>query len=114
MINRRYMVPGLCVLAALIVLLFLPGFGRTEETKEPEPVKATTPGLPMAIPVPEVAMRATEVSDIIRSMKVKPAVGDHIDTIGKSFVQVSERMRRGIHPYGEGASVRSPTDSAPD
>ena len=94
MVNRRQAGRGLCVLGLLIVLLFLPGFGRTEETKKSEPVKTATSTLPTAIPVPEVAIRATEVSDLIRSIKAKPAVGEEIDRIGKSFMEVSERIDR--------------------
>ena len=68
--------------------------GQTADQKDPAPQKTTTPAPSTAIPVPEIATRATEVSNLLRALNTRLASSSRIDTIQKLLPEVSERIDR--------------------
>jgi small-conductance mechanosensitive channel len=85
------------VLIALFLLQAIPGQAAVKETPEvkkapektPEIQKAPAPQASAAIPVAEVAKRATEVSNLLRSLKTLLVPSPHIETIQKQLPNVS-------------------------
>src|SRR5208283_3537541 len=71
-----------------------PTHGQTTDQKTPAPQKAAAPVSPTAIPVAEIATRATEVFNLLRALDTKLAPSFEIETIQKLLPEVSERIDR--------------------
>jgi small-conductance mechanosensitive channel len=72
------------------MLFFVAAVGRAAEEKTTEPPKPAAP--PVVIPVAEVATRATEVTNLLRSFDAKFAPNTTIETISKSLPEVDKLM----------------------
>jgi small-conductance mechanosensitive channel len=75
---------------AFFLAIALPG-GAAEQ-KTPAAQKPPAPQAPAAIPLADVATRATEVSDLLRTMDIQLAPSPGIEKIEKQFPEVSERI----------------------
>jgi potassium-dependent mechanosensitive channel len=62
--------------------------------KSAAPQKTTAPASSAAIPVAEIATRATEVSNLLRILNARLAPSSQIETIRKQLPEVSERIDR--------------------
>jgi potassium-dependent mechanosensitive channel len=81
------------LIVALVTLLFLKGFiGEAAEQKPREAQKAPAPQASAAIPVSEVATRAAEVTNFLRTLYAQVAPSREIEEIQKELPEVSGRM----------------------
>jgi potassium efflux system protein len=81
------------VLVALAVFSFLPVvLGAAAEQKTAEPPKAPAPLPSAAIPVAEVATRATEASNLLRTLTTQLPPSPEIESIRKQLPEMSEDM----------------------
>jgi potassium efflux system protein len=91
---RFHKLPGFplgTVVVAFVAFSLLPVvFGLAAEQKAPEAKKATAPPPSAAIPVAEVATRATEASNLILTLNTQVAPSPEIATIHKQLPEVSE------------------------
>ncbi len=69
---------------------------QAAEQKTSVPQKVPAPQAPTTIPVAEVAKRATEVSNLLRSLKTLLAPSPHIETIQKQLPDVSRDIALGF------------------
>jgi potassium efflux system protein len=84
---------GTVVIALAAGFLFLTAFlAGAAEQKSAEPAKAPTPPRPVAIPVAEVATRATEASTLLRTLITQLAPSPGIESIRKQLPEVSGEM----------------------
>jgi len=82
---------GTVVVALVAAFLFLPVvFGATPEQETPEPAKTPAPPPSAAIPLAEVATRATEVQNLLRTLSTQLAPSPEIEMIRKRLPEVSE------------------------
>jgi potassium-dependent mechanosensitive channel len=82
---------GTLVVALAAAFLFLPVVcGAAPEQKTPEPSKAPAPPPSTAIPLAEIATRATEVSNLLRALDTQLTPSPEIETIQNRLPEVSE------------------------
>jgi potassium efflux system protein len=93
-LTRRVFFPlGTLAVALAATFLFLPfAFGQTTGKKTPKPSKAPAPPFSAAIPVAEVATRATEASNLLRTLNTQFAPSPDIETIRKELPEVDKDM----------------------
>ena len=80
------------LMAALLVLSH--AYGQDVAPKTAEPQKRTAVPTIAAIPVPEIATRATKASTLLRALNTRLAPSPQIDTIQKQLPEVSARIDR--------------------
>jgi hypothetical protein len=64
----------------------------TESSKPPTPSAAPPPAAPAAIPLPDIATRATEVSNLIGTLTAGAAPSAQIESIAKTLPDFSEKL----------------------
>ncbi|HME41697.1 MAG TPA: mechanosensitive ion channel domain-containing protein [Syntrophorhabdales bacterium] len=89
----------LCVFSGMLVMILagalfcpLPLYGQASDTKTPVPQKVAPPPSPAAIPVPEIATQATQVSNLLRTTLLKLAPSSEIEKIQHLLPRISERI----------------------
>jgi potassium-dependent mechanosensitive channel len=87
-LRRVALLIGLAVVFVLLTMGFVASAGN--DTQEPRKVAAPLP--PVAIPVPEVATRAAEVSNLLRTLEVQLAPSPAIDTIRRQLPGLNDRI----------------------
>jgi potassium-dependent mechanosensitive channel len=92
---------GLPVVLAALLLGTVAAFfyppalhGQTPQQKAPEPQKTVAPPPSSAIPVPEIATRATLVSNALRTLSTRLAPSSEIEKIRELLPEVSGRIDR--------------------
>jgi potassium-dependent mechanosensitive channel len=92
------MVPGLVISVIAVMALFCPAtvHSRGEEQKTAAPQKVVPPASPTAIPVAEIAARATEVSNQLRALTASLTPSPQIGTIQNLLSGVSERIDKDL------------------
>jgi potassium efflux system protein len=93
-LTSRMCVPLRTLAVALAAaFLFLPvAFGQTTGKKTPEPAKTPAPPPSTAIPLADVATRATEVSALVRSLSSQFAPSPEIETIQTELPEAGKDM----------------------
>jgi potassium-dependent mechanosensitive channel len=87
------MLPATWVVGIAAALIFMATASvQAAEQKTPEPQKATAPQAPTAIPMAEVATRATEVSNLLRTMSTLLAPILEVDRVQKLLPDTSRNM----------------------
>jgi potassium-dependent mechanosensitive channel len=88
---------GTLVIAFVVGFLFMSAvLAQAVEQKTQTPQKVPAPQASAAIPVAEVAKRATEVSNLLRSLNTLLAPSPHIETIQKQLPDVSRDIALGF------------------
>src|SRR4029077_2968843 len=64
------------------------------EQKNVEPTKPPVPAVPLAIPLPDIATRATELSNLLGTLTASAAAGANIGSIAKMLPDMSEKLDR--------------------
>ena len=80
-------VPVIALIAALLLLPGLCGEAAEQQDSSPQKVSAAAPSGP--IPVAEIAIRATEASNLLSSLQTQLAPSPAIETIGKRLPVIS-------------------------
>jgi hypothetical protein len=73
----------------------------TEVEKTEQQQKTPAPEAPAAIPLPEIAARAAEVTNLLRDIKAKAAPDKHIDSINKLLPEKAGQIGRQSHETKE-------------
>ncbi len=90
---RRTAQGALAIALAVASFLAAPP-GEATGPSTPEPVQSPAPPPATAIPQAEVASRAVEVSDLLRTLTTNSAPSPEIETIQKSLAEVSGQIDR--------------------
>jgi potassium efflux system protein len=90
--------PGLVLVAFAATFFFLPAaLSQGAEQETTKPPKAPAPPSSAAIPVAEVATRATEASNLLRALNTQLAPSPEIETIRKGLPEVGKDMLLELH-----------------
>jgi len=81
-------------LAAVFFLAATPGGAADQTTSEPKP--ATAPSPSTAIPSAEVATRATEIPELLRTLTANLAPSPAVETIQQALPEIIEQIDRGF------------------
>ncbi len=88
---------GTLVIAFVVSFLFMSAVvAQAAEQKTQTPQKVPAPQASAAIPIAEVATRATEVSNLLRSLNTLLAPSPHIETIQKQLPDISRDIALGL------------------
>lgn len=82
----------LCVTIAGVILCLLPFLGETAEEKTLQPQEASPSPSPGAIPLAEVATRATELANLLQALSARFAASPSIETIRKELPHARAQM----------------------
>jgi len=83
------------IAASVILALFLllsAAAGKAAEPKSTEAPKPTAPSPPVAIPLADIATRATEVSNLLGNLTATSAPNAQIESIAKTLPELSEKL----------------------
>jgi len=97
-IGKPLQVNGCLSIAAVVVVcsvFFFDSFAAEQKVPDaPKPVAPAPPPPPLAIPLPDIATRATELSNLLGTLTASAAAGANIGSIAKMLPDMSEKLDR--------------------